>query len=105
LLSGESGSAEPGIPRASYRDKLRARSSSPLPFDLDGGGTQPPWKKLGKIDDFSYNIALESVHVHDLQAIMLHYLGSSHERLIYRFRGRDYQLTDVQGEVVHSILS
>jgi hypothetical protein len=47
----------------------------------------------------------DPVHVHDLQATMLHLLGLDHERLIYRFQGRDYRLTDVHGEVVQSILS
>jgi hypothetical protein len=59
----------------------------------------------GETDEFSYNIAQDPVHVHDLQATMLHLLGLDHERLVYRFQGRDYRLTDVHGEVVHSILS
>jgi hypothetical protein len=45
------------------------------------------------------------MHVHDLQATMLHLLGLDHTRLTYRFQGRDYRLTDVSGEVVHSILA
>src|SRR6185312_7866308 len=59
----------------------------------------------GATDDFSYNITENPVHVHDLQATMLHLLGLDHKRLTYRFQGRDYRLTDVSGEVVHSILS
>jgi hypothetical protein len=62
-------------------------------------------KNFGETDDFSYNIARDPVHVHDLQATILHLLGMDHERLIYRFQGRDYRLTDVHGEVVHPILS
>jgi hypothetical protein len=62
-------------------------------------------KIYGETDDFSYNVAQDPVHVHDLQATMLYLLGLDHERLIYRFQGRDYRLTDVHGEVVHSILS
>ncbi|MEX0612136.1 MAG: DUF1501 domain-containing protein [Pirellulales bacterium] len=62
-------------------------------------------KIYGETDDFSYNIARDPVHVHDLQATLLHLLGLDHERLIYRFQGRDYRLTDVHGEVVHPILS
>jgi hypothetical protein len=71
---------------------------------LAGAGIRPG-KIYGETDDFSYNIAKDPVHVHDLQATMLHLLGLDHERLIYRFQGRDFRLTDVHGEVVHSILS
>ena len=59
----------------------------------------------GATDDFSYNIVENPVHVHDLQATMLHLLGLDHQRLTYRFQGRDYRLTDVSGEIVRSILS
>ncbi len=45
------------------------------------------------------------VHVHDLQATILHLLGFDHERLTYRFQGRDYRLTDVHGHVVHDLLA
>jgi hypothetical protein len=54
----------------------------------------------GATDDFSYNITENPVHVHDLQATLLHLLGLNHERLTYKFQGRDYRLTDVSGEVV-----
>jgi hypothetical protein len=53
-------------------------------------------------DGFSYNIVENLIHVHDLQAAMLHLLGLDHTRLTYRFQGCDYRLTDVSGEVVHS---
>ncbi len=59
----------------------------------------------GETDDFSYNIVSNPVHVHDLQATMLHLLGIDHRKLTYRFQGRDFRLTDVHGEVVHDILS
>jgi hypothetical protein len=71
---------------------------------LAGAGIRPGLT-YGETDDFSYNIAASPVHVHDLQATLLHLLGLDHERLTYRFQGRDYRLTDVHGEVVHSILS
>ena len=45
------------------------------------------------------------MHVHDLQATILHLLGIDHQRLIYRFKGRDYRLTDIAGEVVKPILA
>jgi hypothetical protein len=71
---------------------------------LAGAGIKPGMT-YGATDDFSYNIAENPVHVHDLQATMLHLLGLDHKRLIYRFQGRDYRLTDVHGEVVAPILS
>ena len=70
---------------------------------LAGAGIRPGMT-YGATDDFSYNIVENPVHVHDLQATMLHLLGINHERLIYRFQGRDYRLTDVSGEVVKPIL-
>lgn len=59
----------------------------------------------GSTDDFSYNVAEEGVHVHDLQATLLHLLGIDHTRLTFRAQGRDYRLTDVHGSVVQGILS
>jgi hypothetical protein len=59
----------------------------------------------GKTDDFSYNVAENPVHVHDLQATIMHLLGVDHQRLTYRFQGRDYRLTDVHGEVVRGVLA
>jgi hypothetical protein len=59
----------------------------------------------GTTDDFSYNIASDPVHVHDFQATLLHLLGIDHERLTFRFQGRDYRLTDVHGDVVRGILA
>lgn len=58
----------------------------------------------GETDDFSYNIADKPVHVHDLNATLLHLLGIDHEWLTYRFQGRDFRLTDVHGELVHGVL-
>jgi len=59
----------------------------------------------GETDDFSYNIVDNPVHVHDLNATMLHLLGIDHERLTYRFQGRDFRLTDVHGNLVTEILA
>ena len=59
----------------------------------------------GETDDFSYNITENPVHIHDLNATILHCLGINHERLIYRFQGRDFRLTDVHGRVVKEILA
>ena len=59
----------------------------------------------GETDDFSYNIVQDPVHIHDLNATLLHILGIDHERLTFRFQGRDYRLTDVHGKVVRQILA
>ncbi len=59
----------------------------------------------GETDDYCYNITENPVHVHDFHATILHCLGIDHERLTYRFQGRDYRLTDVHGNVVHDILN
>ena len=58
----------------------------------------------GKTDDFSYNVAEDGVHVHDLQATILHLMGIDHERLTYRHQGRRFRLTDVSGSVVKEVL-
>jgi hypothetical protein len=69
---------------------------------LAGGGIKPG-TVYGETDDFSYNITRDPVHVHDLNATLLHLLGVEHKRLTYRFQGRDYRLTDVAGEIVTGI--
>ncbi len=71
---------------------------------LAGGGSKAGYTH-GATDDFSYNIAESPVHVHDLNATLLHCLGIDHERLTYRFQGRDYRLTDIHGELVREILA
>ena len=59
----------------------------------------------GETDDFSYNIVKEGVHVHDLNATILHLMGVDHTRLTYRYQGRDFRLTDIHGEVVKKLLA
>ena len=59
----------------------------------------------GETDDYCYNIVKDGVHVHDLNATVLHCLGLDHTRLTYRFQGRDFRLTDVEGNVVKGLLS
>jgi len=59
----------------------------------------------GSSDDFGFNVAEGGVHVHDLQATILHLLGISHEKLTYLFQGRQFRLTDVAGSVVKEILA
>jgi uncharacterized protein (DUF1501 family) len=59
----------------------------------------------GATDDFGFRAVEKPVHVHDLHATMLHLLGFDHERLTYRYAGRDFRLTDVSGEVVRGVLA
>src|SRR5688572_14805021 len=71
---------------------------------LAGGGIKPGIT-YGATDEFGYNVTENPVHVHDLQATLLHLLGVDHERLTYKFQGRYYRLTDVHGHVVKPILA
>jgi len=71
---------------------------------LAGGGIQGGIA-YGESDELGFHIARDPVHIHDLQATILHLLGFDHERLTYRFQGRDYRLTDVHGKVVQGILA
>ena len=70
---------------------------------LAGGGIQPGIT-MGETDDYCYNVTRDPVHVHDLQATILHCLGIDHTRLTYKFQGRNFRLTDVAGTVVKPLL-
>ena len=59
----------------------------------------------GESDELGFTVARDKVHVHDLQATILHLLGMDHEKLTFRFQGRDYRLTDVHGHVVNELLA
>ena len=69
---------------------------------MAGGGTKPG--TYGETDEFGFHITKDKVHVHDLQATILHLLGFDHERLTYHHAGRDFRLTDVHGHVVHDLI-
>ena len=71
---------------------------------MAGGGIKPGITH-GETDDYGYNIVSGGVHVHDLNATILHQLGIDHERLTYRYQGRDFRLTDVHGHVVRDIVA
>ena len=60
---------------------------------------------FGATDDYCYNITENPVHVHDLNATIMHLMGVEHKKLTYRYQGRDFRLTDIHGNVVQSILS
>jgi len=71
---------------------------------MAGGGIKAGFE-YGKSDELGFSVAENPVHIHDLQATILHQLGMAHEQLTYRFQGRDFRLTDVHGEVVKDILA
>lgn len=71
---------------------------------LAGGGFKPG-TVYGRTDELGLSVVDQGVHIHDLQATILHQLGLNHERLTYRFQGRDFRLTDVHGRVVREIIS
>ena len=60
---------------------------------------------FGKTDELGFNVVEHPVHVHDVQATILHLLGVDHTQLTFKYQGRDYRLTDVHGHVVHDILT
>ncbi|HMY70639.1 MAG TPA: DUF1501 domain-containing protein [Blastocatellia bacterium] len=69
-----------------------------------GGGIKPGLT-LGESDDLGFNVVKDRVHVHDFHATLMHLLGFDHERLTYRFQGRDFRLTDVHGLLVDKLLA
>lgn len=84
----------------------KGRDHNPEGFTmwLAGGGVKRG-VKYGATDDYGYFAVQDQVHIHDLHATMLHLLGLDHKRLTYRYNGRDFRLTDVQGRVVQGILA
>ncbi len=70
---------------------------------MAGGGVKGGYTH-GASDDLGFSVARDKVHVHDLQATWMHLIGFDHEKLTYRFQGRDYRLTDVHGKVVKDLL-
>jgi len=71
---------------------------------LAGGGVRGGMS-YGETDDYSVNVTENPVHVHDLQATILHQLGIDHERLTFKYQGRHFRLTDVHGRVVRELLA
>jgi arylsulfatase A-like enzyme len=70
---------------------------------MAGGGVKPGHIH-GATDPFGFKAVEDPVHVHDLHATMLHLLGFDHEKLTYRYAGRDFRLTDVHGKVVTPLI-
>ena len=73
--------------------------------EIFAGGGVKPGITYGESDELGMSVTQDPVHVHDLQATILHLLGLDHEKLTYRYSGRDFRLTDVYGNVVKQILT
>ena len=88
------------------KSQILGRDHYPDCFSLMmcGGGIKRGYSH-GESDELGFSVAKDRVHIHDLQATILHLLGFDHTRLTFRFQGRDYRLTDVHGQVVKPILA
>jgi hypothetical protein len=71
---------------------------------MAGGGFRPGGT-VGETDELGYSPTADRIHIHDLQATLLHLLGIDHLKLVYKFQGRNYRLTDVHGELAHQLLA
>jgi hypothetical protein len=96
----------PMVEASAVLGRSQGRDHHPNAFTmwLAGGGIKGG-VTYGETDELGFHVARDEVHVHDLQATILHCLGLDHERLTYRYQGRDFRLTDVHGHVVQGIMS
>ena len=95
------GNSFPGTPG---KGKGRDHNHYGFTVWLAGGGVKGG-TVYGATDEFGYRAVENPVHIHDLHATMLHLLGFDHQKLTYRYAGRDFRLTDVSGEVIKDILA
>jgi uncharacterized protein (DUF1501 family) len=93
-ISGEGTATKPG--RDHHKDAYTVW--------MAGGGVKGGMS-YGQTDEFGFNVASEGVHVHDLNATVLHLLGLNHEKLTFKYQGREFRLTDVHGNVVKELLA
>lgn len=105
ILGGEFGRT-PFREGRTAKGKVLGRDHFPDCYSMvmAGGGVKGGYTH-GASDDLGFSVARDKVHVHDLQATWMHLLGFDHEKLTYRFQGRDYRLTDVHGKVVKGLLA
>lgn len=92
--------------RTPFAQGTNGRDHNPFAFSIwmAGGGVQGG-TVYGETDEFGYKVVDRPVEIHDLHATILHLMGVDHERLTYRFGGRDHRLTDVHGHVLHEVLA
>lgn len=106
VWNSEFGRTPLGENRNGENSKVTGRDHHPYAFSIwmAGGGVRGG-QVIGATDDIAWGAVEDPVHVHDLQATILHLCGLDHTRLTYRLQGRDYRLTDVAGKVVHQVFS
>jgi hypothetical protein len=104
VWGGEFGRTPLGENRVNFKT-VTGRDHHPYSFSmwLAGGGVQGG-QVIGETDEIGWGVAKDPVHVHDLHATILHLFGLDHERLTYRFQGRDFRITDVSGRVVDRLV-
>ncbi|MDF1752870.1 MAG: DUF1501 domain-containing protein [Verrucomicrobiales bacterium] len=105
IWGGEFGRT-PMIEASETLRRTKGRDHHPQAFSMwfAGGGIKPGIT-IGETDELGFNIVEDPVHIHDVQATVLHLLGINHETLTYRYQGRDFRLTDVHGRVVTKLLA
>ncbi len=105
VWNSEFGRTPLGENRAGARS-VTGRDHHPYAFSMwmAGGGVKGG-QVIGETDEIAWGVARDGVHVHDLQATLLHLFGLDHTRLTYRFQGRDFRLTDIAGNVVHRVFT
>jgi hypothetical protein len=107
IWGGEFGRTPMGqAPSPNNPNEFLGRDHHPNAYSIwmAGGGIKGG-QVIGETDELGFHVIKDRVHVHDLQATILHLLGFDHSKLTFRFQGRDFRLTDVGGEVVHKLLA
>ncbi len=96
----------PMVEASAALNRSQGRDHHPQAFSMwfAGGGIKPGIT-IGQTDELGFNVVEDPVHVHDVQATILHLLGLDHEKLTYQYQGRDFRLTDVHGHVVKKLLA
>jgi hypothetical protein len=105
VWASEFGRTPLGENRPAFKGRVSGRDHHPFAFSMwmAGGGVRGG-QIVGETDELGWNITKDPVHVNDFHATLLHQFGLDHERLTYRFQGRDFRLTDVAGKVVRQLV-
>lgn len=104
IWGGEFGRT-PMVEASNILRRVDGRDHHPQAFTMwfAGGGIKPG-VTIGATDELGFNVVEDPIHVHDIQATILHLMGINHERLTFKYQGRDFRLTDVHGKVVKKLL-